>query len=232
MLKTKFYIIFLVLILFSCSKPLVSNDFSEKEAWKYFKEIALNSEYKSKSSHRIKKWASPIFYILKGDVSKTNREEFSKIVLELRKLSNIQIKEVKNIKNANVIIFFGLGEDYVSFYEPQAKNMIKNNDGVFWIYWNRKKEIYKASIYINTKVKSVAQKHLLREEFTQILGLINDSYKYTNSIFQQDWTYTLKYAKIDKFLIQVLYDDAIKPNMTNKEVKRNFPKLYEKYYSK
>jgi hypothetical protein len=52
-----------------------------------------------------------------------------------------------------------------------------------------------------------AQKHLLREELTQSLGLFNDSYKYENSIFQQRWTTTTEYADIDKKIIQILYNN-------------------------
>jgi hypothetical protein len=50
------------------------------------------------------------------------------------------------------------------------------------------------------------QKHLLREELTQSLGLFNDSYKYENSIFQQRWTETTEYAPIDRVLIDMLYN--------------------------
>jgi hypothetical protein len=51
-----------------------------------------------------------------------------------------------------------------------------------------------------------AQKHLLREELTQSLGLFNDSYKYDNSIFYQGWTTTTEYAPIDRELIDMLYN--------------------------
>ena len=51
------------------------------------------------------------------------------------------------------------------------------------------------------------QKHLLREELTQSLGLFNDSYKYPESIFYQDWTTTTEYAQIDRELIDMLYNE-------------------------
>jgi hypothetical protein len=51
-----------------------------------------------------------------------------------------------------------------------------------------------------------AQKHLLREELTQSLGLFNDSYKYDNSIFYQGWTTTTEYDPIDRELIDMLYN--------------------------
>jgi hypothetical protein len=51
-----------------------------------------------------------------------------------------------------------------------------------------------------------AQRHLLREELTQSLGLINDTYDYPESIFYQGWTETTEYAPIDRELIQMLYN--------------------------
>ena len=51
----------------------------------------------------------------------------------------------------------------------------------------------------------IEQKHLLREELTQSLGLARDSDRYVNSIFQSSWTQTLRYSDLDKDLIRLLY---------------------------
>ena len=59
---------------------------------------------------------------------------------------------------------------------------------------------------IRTKENQKAQKHLLREELTQSLGLCNDSWKYDNSIFYQGWTTTNQYSEMDKRLIDMLYN--------------------------
>jgi hypothetical protein len=50
------------------------------------------------------------------------------------------------------------------------------------------------------------QKHLLREELTQSLGLTNDAFDYRESIFYQKWTETTEYAPIDRKLIEMLYN--------------------------
>ena len=64
------------------------------------------------------------------------------------------------------------------------------------------------------------QKHLLREELTQSLGLARDSQKYSESIFQSAWTTTMEYALIDRDLIRLLYhpDMSIGLNETQVEV--------------
>lgn len=52
------------------------------------------------------------------------------------------------------------------------------------------------------------QKHLLREELTQSLGLFNDSPKYRESIFYDGWTTTTEYSDLDREPIQMLYNEG------------------------
>jgi hypothetical protein len=60
---------------------------------------------------------------------------------------------------------------------------------------------------------------LLREELTQSLRLINDSYIYPDSIFQQDWTDTTWFTEIDRKIIHALYMHEIVPGMTVAEAR-------------
>ena len=65
-------------------------------------------------------------------------------------------------------------------------------------------------MYVDTdRANFIQAKHLLREEFTQSLGLARDSDKYLNSIFQSAWTETLLYSDLDKDLIRLLYHPKI-----------------------
>ena len=48
--------------------------------------------------------------------------------------------------------------------------------------------------------------------------MMNDSYKYEDSIFYQEWTDTESYAEIDKAVIRILYDPRVKLGMTMGEV--------------
>jgi hypothetical protein len=63
------------------------------------------------------------------------------------------------------------------------------------------------------------QKHLLREELTQSLGLARDSYLYSDSIFQQAFsTKVTKYAQIDKDLIRLLYHPEMSVGLNANQV--------------
>ena len=62
------------------------------------------------------------------------------------------------------------------------------------------------------------QKHLLREELTQSLGLAIDSQEYLESIFQSSWTTTNEYAEIDRDLIRLLYHPDMEVGLNENQV--------------
>ncbi len=56
--------------------------------------------------------------------------------------------------------------------------------------------------------------HLLREELTQSLGLMNDSPRFPHSIFYGGQSNDTTYLPIDRQLLAMLYQDDIRPKMT------------------
>jgi hypothetical protein len=66
--------------------------------------------------------------------------------------------------------------------------------------------------------RDVERRHLLREELTQSLGLMNDTNDYPDSIFYQAWTITTQYSEIDKKIIRLLYHQDIKAGMNRLQV--------------
>tara|TARA_B100001093_G_scaffold520464_1_gene616279 strand:+ start:7859 stop:8116 length:258 start_codon:yes stop_codon:yes gene_type:complete len=74
-------------------------------------------------------------------------------------------------------------------------------------------------MYVDINRANLAeQKHLLREELTQSLGLARDSQKYPESIFQSAWTTTTKYTSIDSDLIRLLYHPDMRIGLTKDQV--------------
>ena len=224
-MKNFLFLIFLVpLIIFSaCKKEATTPDPVETELSKefeYFKEIAIGSEF-STNNKFIKKWDSDLHIFLMGEDIPVLEQELDAIIGELEVLASpIKFIKVDNKADANYIIYLGEADDYVSLVEPAARQRVADNWGLFWIYWDRNCTINKGSMYVDTHRTQTMdeKKHLLREEFTQSLGLMNDSYKYEESIFQQNWTSTTSFADIDKQLIQILYDPRIKSCMDEAEV--------------
>ena len=197
------------------------------EGQSYFLEIALGSEY-GNSAPVIKKWTSNIRIALNTSISPELQKELTKIITELNQLSrSISIAQVAEPQEANVLVFISDAQTYGN-YEPNARPYFSENLGFFWVYWKENYAIYKASLYVEESLDTTCQKHVLREELTQLLGLMNDSYKYPNSIFYQGWSCTPFYTELDKEVIGYILNPNIKPGMTRAQLENFFREMNSK----
>jgi hypothetical protein len=194
---------------------------TRSEVIEYFNELIFGSEF-GDSNKRSKKWTKSMKIFVSGKCPGYLDKELNKIIKEINALvDSISLSRVTSKRDSNYIIYFGSGKNYAKI-EPNAQPYLKDNLGFLWVYWNSNNEIYKGSMYVDiirTRNKNT-QKHLLREELTQSLGIMNDSYKYPDSIFYQKWTHTTNYLEIDKYVIQLLYNKEIKPNMNKQEINK------------
>ena len=224
----KFNLLPLLLLLFiflCCNKDnTTKNDNNPPPLSKeqqYFFDVAFGSEFVSGYTN-LRKWQQDIkIYVPDSSLADLN-EELNKIIKELDSLqSGITIRRVTDSAQANYIVYIGDSNTYVTKYEPAAAPYVADNFGFFYIYWNDEYAITRGSMYVDIvrTAGSDCRKHLLREELTQSLGLMNDSYTYPESIFYQPWTCGDAYAPVDILLIQYLYNPLLKPGMTAAETK-------------
>jgi hypothetical protein len=178
----------------------------------YFLDIALGVEYGTSES--VKRWSGTITYQTKGSPTTKDKRVVRSVMRELRELTGNRIRFKPVTNDPEVVIWFVPVSD-MSKYEPEY---IEGNWGFMYLWWNDTYEIYKASILIGSNAPNQKERnHLIREEMTQSLGLINDSWKYRESIFYQGWSEIQEFADIDKRLVRMLYSDAITPGMSRKE---------------
>jgi predicted nucleotidyltransferase len=183
--------------------PSNDNKFSHEER-DYFKKIAKFTEYNGE--REISRWTSDIKIFVKGERKEELLEELNRIITELNDLINpIDILIVNREEESNFQILFGSQQMYNDF-NPKSIKYTNDNWGLFFI--NSGKEITRGSMFVDTyRCEDLnGQKHLLREELTQSLGLTNDTYDYPESVFYQNWTETTEYAPIDRVLIDMLYN--------------------------
>jgi hypothetical protein len=164
----------------------------------------MNSEFSGKMEKPFKWTKDMKIYVDKTDQNYLV-DELNRIVNDLNLLIDpIQIKIVNSKDQANYFIYFGYYKDFEKKYNVVNSNLLESNWGFFEIYPNNTGIMYVDVI----RTKEIeAQKHLLREELTQSLGLLNDSWKYPQSIFYQGWTTTTEYSSIDKEIIKMLYNE-------------------------
>lgn len=173
-----------------------------QETKDYFEEIALNTEWNGKRDFAFK-WKKNIKIYVYGEKTSTLLSELNDIVSELNDIiTTIDIEVVSNHSDANLFIYLGSYEDFWNYYPELNKDLLVHNFGYFQV------SNLSAIMYVDTyRANETEQRHLLREELTQSLGLFNDSYKYPESIFYQGWTTTTEYAPIDIELIEMLYNE-------------------------
>ena len=188
------------------------NSYSQSDL-EYFYEIALGAEY-GESGNVIHKWTDDIRIKIKGNPTDRDIETINEVISELNYIiDGITLDTV--VWNPDIEIYFAAVEGFSSI-EP---NYIRGNMGFFWTWWDDSGALYRARILIATGgINQKERSHLIREELTQSLGMMNDSYEYKDSIFYQEWTDAGSYADIDTAVIRILYDPRIEPGMTMDEI--------------
>ena len=212
-MKLQLILFLIIIILISCTHQIDTNNYSKEEI-DYFTEIALGAEFGDEISV-IKKWTGDIRIKINGEPTKADLQTINSIISDLNYLiSEIKIKIVD--KDENLIITFSPESDFAEI-DP---NYVPTNFGFFWALWHDDNfVIYDASILISSAdITQKERSHLIREELTQSLGLMNDSNKYKDSIFYQEWTDIAEYSEIDKAVIKLLYQKKIEPGMSKEQV--------------
>jgi len=208
----KSIIIAFTFLLIGCSVKENIKQYSQEEI-DYFIEIALGAEFGDNVSV-IKKWNDNIRIKIVGKPTDADMQTIDDIVSDLNELlSGIKVNLVD--KRGNITITFSPESAFATI----DSNYVPTNYGFFWALWHDDNYvIYDANILVSSAgVTQDERSHLIREELTQSLGLMNDSNKYEDSIFYQKWTDVTQYSDIDKAVIQLLYLKKIKTGMTREQ---------------
>ncbi len=199
----------LTVVSFSCSNDdeTVSGLSSyDQDVIEYFCEVALGLEFGS-APEVTRKWKTTMRIFVGGNKTPALLEELNNIIADINTLATdgFTIDIVTDSLDLNYYLFFGSGAQYAKIFPSQA-GLVKNNWGLFNIFWDGSNQIYSGSMYVDIeRASDLEQKHLLREELTQSLGLGKDSGRYPDSIFQMAWTTSSTYANIDEDIIRLLY---------------------------
>ena len=224
-----YLLVFLVLGVLACtsddtvvnlpeSDPLEGLDPFQREIVVYFNEIALGFEF-GNASEITRKWVTPMKIIVEGSESQVLENALNIIIDELNALSTdgFKISLTEHKDSSNFAVFFGSGVAYANAY-PSQEPYISSNRGLFAVFWGGDQNLYSGHMYVDIfQVEEVFQRHLLREELTQSMGLAMDSRRYPESIFQQDWTSVTDFAPIDQELIRLLYHPKMTSNLDQED---------------
>ena len=154
-----------------------------------------------------------------GNVSDALRAALTSLVREINLLAGngFQTEIVADQDDSNVYLYFGSADGFLALFDYD-ETIIQTSFGFFNIF-RIMDTIYAARIFIDTERTNLTdQKHALREEVTQVLGLGRDSESYSNSIFFQGSSEVTAYSSIDKEIIRLLYHPSMQVGLNQDEV--------------
>lgn len=187
---------------------------------KYFLDIVLKNEFERKIQ-KCKKWEVNIrlyTFFEKYNISLNN--EINNIINDINNLSDtIKIYRTTNIKDSNVKVFLSSRDTFKKHISRENWKYLNDNYGFGRIFYNNNFIISQALVYVDIyKTDNLdCQKHLLREEITQILGMPNDI-NLKKSIFNKDWECITQYSKFDTMIIKLFLSDKIQAGMDKQEI--------------
>lgn len=222
MKKNILYFFATVSLFISCSKDDI--DSVQLNPYKstvvsYFKEIALGFEF-GNASRITRRWRGDMKIFVGGKPTSEHLVELDKIIKELNDLSTteFEIRSVSDSLQSNFYIYFGSGDSYAKMF-PEVSTLVKSNWGLFSVSFNGLNELIRGRMYVDIFRPNLnGQKHLIREELTQSLGLAKDSPLFFESIFYSLPSATTEYAQIDKDLIRLLYHPNMRTGLNEQQV--------------
>ncbi|MDI9460881.1 MAG: DUF2927 domain-containing protein [Saccharofermentanales bacterium] len=185
-------------------------------AFSYFSEIALKSEYNDTNDNLIHKWEIPIKVEVRGTPSEEDLATLNRIISELNSLKVVPTISIVNSGGNYLVYFVPLEEmgNVISGY-------VEDNWGFVSIYWDGNHKITDAEAAIAVDMMNQEERnHIILEEFVQGLGMLNDSYDYADSIFQQDWNVVQDLMPIDWAVIRILYHPDLYSGMSKDKAYR------------
>lgn len=187
---------------------VVADDHYGPAALDYFRQIAGTAEYGGEAG-TLHRWTGDLRIAVYGDPTTRDRRALAAVVDDLNEIiGTVEVSVVES--DSNIEIYFVPVEEFAAI-EP---GYVEGNLGYVYIWWDAAGSIYSGRVLISTTGVTPAERaHLIREELTQGLGLLNDSLSYPESIFYQEWTETNRYTRLDRLVIEMLYRPELSVGM-------------------
>ncbi len=203
-----------------------SKGYSSEEIIKYFGDVALQTEFagSTNNSDLLRRWGEPIRCFIYGEPTSEDLLLIDSLFEELNSISGfVGIGITDKAEDANVRVHFVAGEEY----DTLASQYVRGSSDGFatcW-YYTDSNLYYEAEVGICMDVTQTTRNSVILEELVQMLGLLNDSYLYADSIFYQSFNEPQWPSDLDWIMVQLLYHPSIKPGITYEECAELLPHI-------
>lgn len=189
--------------------------FSPEEV-SYYLDVAIGTEY-GDADPVIHKWGDEIVVYVSGKPGQADMQELDRVIDDLnRLLDGPDIRTTARRESPNLRIHFAPE----STFADVLHQYVPVNRGFFWFHTDETAEIIEADVLIDNTdaISQVSRNHLIREEFTQALGLARVTEEFPESIFGPAGPTPTEYAPIDRTVIRIHDLPVIRPGMTEDAV--------------
>jgi len=208
--------------------PVLSK-YSEKEVIDYFVEVALRSELDAEGNPGgtipLVKWAEPIYYHVSGDWTAEDLVQLNKMKDRMNRITGFPgLIETESLFEADLTIEF-LPQDEMDYYPGYYSPFI---EGFARISWDGAKRIYQGGIaYKAEGLDQFTRNSVICEELIQVMGMLNDSEKYEDSIFYQYGSSVQWPSDLDWKIMELLYNPQLRRGMTESECRAVLAQLIQ-----
>ena len=183
----------------------------DAETKAFYEEVTGLSEFTEKGGEKFfqRKWNGVIPFAIwsVGNNIVDLKKEIARLLPELNiYMETAQFVPAKSAEDVKFWIILGDEEVFLKL-RPVAEPYLADNYGLFWCNWDKNSVMTSCTTYVDTERAEdpALQKHLLREEITQALGLMNDSPQFSDSMFYSRFSLTSQFSYRDVWSIYELY---------------------------
>ncbi len=197
---------------------------------RYWADIACYGEFSSDHDGYVKKWGTDeIRIFVDGDPTDRDMKVIKRHLKQLNSVPHLpELVLTNDADDADTVMMFDSYDNLLDNYDFFEEN----SNGMFNISWSGDPEpfsIYKGDILIATDIEQRIRDHVIVEELTQHLGLMDDSYEFRTSIFQQAVSPSPAPNELDWLVIEMHHRPEIEPGMETDEAMQILADLYLDY---
>lgn len=227
-----FVVAFTLLVAFSSPVSLAqASKYSDADVADGFYKTVFGAEIRALSwgsqTNRVKKYVTPVKIWIDNRARLNRLKTVRRFVRNLPKqIPGLQVRLARTAKEANFKIYIVDSKDY----EPTVRREVFGNEDmhvpgqcIVRVLSRRSGILRSDAVIVSDQGLSLFRRCMV-EEILQGLGPLNDDASLVHSVFNDTSTYD-HFTRYDRLIMNMLYNPAVKPGMTLKQVRRLTPRL-------
>lgn len=177
------------------------------------------------------RFSGPITIAMRGNVPGTAPTELARVVNRFRNEAGLDVSIVPNPEQASIVIDFRPKNEMrravptaACFVVPGVKSFdeYQHSRGTVKVDWSRVQKRERAAIFVPSDTNPQEVRDCLHEELAQAMGPLNDLYRLSDSVFNDD-NFQSVLTGFDMLMLRVHYSPELANGMNEAEVAQRLP---------